>query len=199
MTVKKRSGHLDLLEKACCTSMRTKHCPPGVLCAVLRAVAVNCQKRAVDFLRARSILIKMHLSLISHAGVFLICDTHRKLLWWNIVVGNFRPNKQKLLTIALLLTNCWQCNEHVSKQVHFGDNFVLLLIRFYVSNRETTNQSFTGFSLCLAFFSSLADLNSAHHQKMMLHHWKKMCQLPSDRVQLDIPSCHRCVGHEAIG
>ena len=76
----------------------------GVLCAFLQAVTVNCPKRAVSFLRARSILVKMHLSLVYYK--FLICDIHRQLLWWNIVVGNFRPNKQKLLTIALLLTSC---------------------------------------------------------------------------------------------
>jgi len=84
----------------------------GLLCAVLRTVVVNCPKRAVDFVRIRSFLIKMHLSLISYE--FLICDVHRQLLWWNIVVGNFRSKQTKLLTIALLLTNCWWHNKHVS-------------------------------------------------------------------------------------
>ena len=51
----------------------------GVLCAVLRAVAVNCQKQVVDFSRALSILIKIHLSSICYE--FLFCDVHRKLLW----------------------------------------------------------------------------------------------------------------------
>jgi len=83
----------------------------GLLCAILRIVVVNSQKRAVDLVRIRSFLIKMCLSLISYK--FLICDTHRQLLWWNIAVGNFRSTKQKLLTIVPLLTSCWQHNEHV--------------------------------------------------------------------------------------
>jgi len=62
--------------------------------------------------RIRSFLIKIFLSLISYK--FLICDIHRQLLWWNIVVGNFRSNQTKLLTIAPLLTSCWWCNKHIS-------------------------------------------------------------------------------------
>jgi len=84
----------------------------GLFCAILRIVAVNSQKRVVDFVRIRSVLIKMHLSLISCK--FLIYDMHRQLLWWNIAVGNFSSNEQKLLTIAPLLTSCWWHNKHIS-------------------------------------------------------------------------------------
>jgi len=82
----------------------------GLSRAVLRTVVVNCQKREVDFLEGPVNLIKMHLSCISHK--FLICDTHRQLLWWNIAVGNFTPKQIESLTIALLLTSCWWHNKH---------------------------------------------------------------------------------------
>jgi len=62
----------------------------------------------------------MYLSLISYK--FLICDVHRQLLWWNIVVGNFSSNEQKLLTIAPLLTSCWWHNKHVSTARHHCPN-----------------------------------------------------------------------------
>jgi len=84
----------------------------GLLCAVLWIVVANCPKWAVDFVRIRSFLIKMHVSLISHE--FLICDIHTQLLWWNIAVGNFGPNQTKSLTIAFQLTSCWWCNDHIS-------------------------------------------------------------------------------------
>jgi len=93
----------------------------GLLCAVLQIVVATCLKRVLDFVRIRSFLVKTHLSLISRE--FLIFDIHRQLVWWNIVVGNFRPNLTKLLTIALQLTSCWWHNKHVShwqsQQFHF--------------------------------------------------------------------------------
>jgi len=73
---------------------------------------VKSQKRVVDFVRIRSVFDQISLSLISYK--FLICDIHRQLLWWNIVVGNFSSNEQNLLTIAPLLTGCWWHNKHVS-------------------------------------------------------------------------------------
>ena len=42
-----------------------------MLCAVLQAVAANGQKRVVDFLGARSNLIKMHISLIYYKLLFV--------------------------------------------------------------------------------------------------------------------------------
>jgi len=83
-----------------------------MLRASLWRVVVNFQKCAVGFDEGPVNLIKMHISSISYE--FLICDTHRQLLWWNIVVGNFRPKQTKLLTIALLLTSCWWCDKHVT-------------------------------------------------------------------------------------
>ena len=84
----------------------------GLLCAVLRIVVATCPKRAVDFVRIRSFLVKMCLSLISYE--FFICNMHTQLLWWNIAVGNFRPTKQNLLTIVPLLMSCWWHDKHVS-------------------------------------------------------------------------------------
>jgi len=109
-----------------------------LLCTVLRAVVVNCPERAVDFLRARSILIKMYLSLISYK--FLICDTHRKLLWWNIVVGNFRPNKQNLLTIALLVTSCWWHNKHILWLLHLTTHSTSTKKWLCVNRQNPSNQ-----------------------------------------------------------
>jgi len=50
----------------------------GVLRTVLRVVAENGQKRAVDFIGARSNLIKMHLSLI-HTSFFFVTHTNNSL------------------------------------------------------------------------------------------------------------------------
>jgi len=75
-----------------------------VLCAVLWRAVVNCQKWAVDFQRARSNLIKMHLSLIYHK--FLVCDAHRQLLQFGemLQLETLDQNEQ---TCRQLLS-CWR-------------------------------------------------------------------------------------------
>jgi len=88
----------------------------GLLCAILRIVAVKSQKRAVDFVRIRSVF-DQNAPQFNFLQVSYLWDIHRQLLWWNIVVGNFSSNKQKLLTIAPLLTSCWWHNKHVSPVV----------------------------------------------------------------------------------
>jgi len=50
----------------------------GMLHTVLRVVVANGQKRAVDFIGARSNLIKMHLSLI-HTSFFFVTHTSNGL------------------------------------------------------------------------------------------------------------------------
>jgi len=60
-------------------------------------------------------VIKVHLKMISH--VFLVCDMHRQLLWWNIVVGNFTPTQNLLLTIGLFCDELLVINKHISRMM----------------------------------------------------------------------------------
>ena len=88
------------------------------MCTVPQAVAVDSQKRAVDFFEGPVNLIKMHLTLICHK--FLICDMCRQWLWRNIAVGKCRPKQTKLLTIPVELNSCGQVVGDVTSAFQIG-------------------------------------------------------------------------------
>jgi len=78
------------------------------LCASLRMLTLNCQKRVANLPKGYVNLIKMFFRT-THCK-FLICDTHRQQLWWNIVVGNFTPKPQNKIycwQLRSFVTRCW--------------------------------------------------------------------------------------------